>query len=529
MQVAIYSRKSRLTDKGDSIENQIELCKTYINQYYSDIQNILIYRDEGFSGSNTNRPMFQQMIHDAHKKKFNVLICYRLDRISRNIAHFANTYEILQQNGIEFISIKEQFDTSTPIGRAMLNIAMVFAQLERETIAERIRDNMQALAYSGRWLGGTTPTGFKSTELEYYDQNLNKKRLYTLSPINEEIKLIKLLFEKFLELKSLRQVELYFIKNNIKTKNNCYFSAATIKDILTNPVYACADNSVYKYFNSLGAQVSDDISKYDGKYGISAYNRTDQTTKPAKIKNVDEWIISVGRHPGVIPGTEWIKIQKIIKNNIKNNFHSTTNVSYGLLSNLIKCGKCGSTMRVKKDKKSKKTGEYLFYYVCTKKENSKGTCCNIKNIRGHIIDKEIIEYLNSLFSNKKFAPIKENNLLSLNIPSTLEKQIEDNNLEIQNLINQIAKIPISNNHLILYFENKINSLHNENMELKKQISLNSDLNNKTIVLQNLRQLFPDNIDNYTKRYLVKKIIDTLIWYEDRLDIHLHFRNSDNDL
>lgn len=115
-QIAIYSRKSKFTGKGESIENQIELCRKYIKVHY-DEADILIYEDEGFSGSTLKRPQFEKMMNDAKNKKFSVIICYRLDRISRNISDFANLIEQLNSMNISFISIKEQFDTSSPMGR----------------------------------------------------------------------------------------------------------------------------------------------------------------------------------------------------------------------------------------------------------------------------------------------------------------------------------------------------------------------------------------------------------------------------
>ena len=255
------------------------------------------------------------MMTDAKASKFNILICYRLDRISRNIAQFSNTYEMLQSCNVEFVSVKEQFDTSSPIGRAMLNIAMVFAQLERETIAERIKDNMHALARSGRWLGGTCPTGYKSEPVDYLDKNLNKKTMYKLVPIPEEIMLVKLIYTSFLKLQKLRQVESYLLSLGVKTKNNCNFSAATIKDILINPVYAHADRCIYDYFTSFEAKVCGQVSDYTGKYGTTAYNRTDQNTKPTKLNPIDQWIISIGKHPGILPGSEWVKVQNILSKN----------------------------------------------------------------------------------------------------------------------------------------------------------------------------------------------------------------------
>ncbi len=118
-----------------------------------------MYEDEGFSGGNLERPQFRMMMRDAQKKNFAAIVVYRLDRISRNIGDFAKLIEELNTLKIAFVSIKEQFDTSSPMGRAMMYISSVFSQLERETIAERIRDNMHELSKTGRWLGGTTPTG----------------------------------------------------------------------------------------------------------------------------------------------------------------------------------------------------------------------------------------------------------------------------------------------------------------------------------------------------------------------------------
>ena len=149
MNIAIYSRKSRFSASGDSIENQVQLCKEYAARYDYKDANFIIYEDEGFSGKNTNRPKFTELINDIKNKKIDVLMCYRLDRISRNVSDFSSTLELLEANAVSFISIKEQFDTSTPMGRAMIYIASVFAQLERETIAERVRDNMIELAKNG--------------------------------------------------------------------------------------------------------------------------------------------------------------------------------------------------------------------------------------------------------------------------------------------------------------------------------------------------------------------------------------------
>lgn len=156
MKIAIYSRKSRFTGHGESVENQISMCKNYISGQFGTLpeEDILVFEDEGFSGKNTNRPQFQRMMHLARQHSFDKLVCYRLDRFSRDIRDFTAILSELEHLHIDFICIREQFDTTSPMGRAMMYIASVFAQLERETIAQRIRDNMLELAKTGRWLGG---------------------------------------------------------------------------------------------------------------------------------------------------------------------------------------------------------------------------------------------------------------------------------------------------------------------------------------------------------------------------------------
>ena len=192
-QYIIYSRKSKFTGKGESIENQIELCRQYIAMHFGEeaAENVLVYEDEGFSGGNLERPQFKKMMKDSQKIEFAAIVVYRLDRISRNIGDFAKLIEDLGDRHIDFISIREQFDTSSPMGRAMMYIASVFSQLERETIAERIRDNMHELSKTGRWLGGTTPTGYASESLSSVTVDGKVKKACKLKPIPEEIQLVK--------------------------------------------------------------------------------------------------------------------------------------------------------------------------------------------------------------------------------------------------------------------------------------------------------------------------------------------------
>ena len=246
-QYVIYSRKSKFTGKGESIENQIELCRQYIAMHFGEdeAEHALVYEDEGFSGGNLERPQFKQMMKDSQKIEFAAIVVYRLDRISRNIGDFAKLIEDLGDRHIDFISIREQFDTSSPMGRAMMYIASVFSQLERETIAERIRDNMHELSKTGRWLGGTTPTGYASESLSSVTVDGKVKKACKLKPIPEEIQLVKTIFSVFTESGSLSKTDQYLLEHRCVTKRGKQFTRFAIRGILTNPVYMIADDTAY--------------------------------------------------------------------------------------------------------------------------------------------------------------------------------------------------------------------------------------------------------------------------------------------
>ena len=207
--IAIYSRKSKFTGKGESIGNQVELCKEYVRNMFGPeyVDRCVIFEDEGFSGGDLKRPDFQKMMTEVRQRKFEAIVVYRLDRISRNISDFTGLIDELTKLDVSFVSIREQFDTSTPVGRAMMFIISVFSQLERETIAERIRDNMHELAKTGRWLGGNAPTGFKSEAVEKVTVDGKTRKSFRLTPIPEEAEIPKMIFDLYTETDSLTAVE----------------------------------------------------------------------------------------------------------------------------------------------------------------------------------------------------------------------------------------------------------------------------------------------------------------------------------
>lgn len=489
LRIAIYSRKSKYSDKGDSIGNQIELAKEYIKKNYPENEyeiKISIFEDEGFSGGNIERPKFKQFLEEEKEKPFDILISYRLDRISRNIADFSSLMNELNKLNTSFISIKEQFDTTTPMGRAMMYIASVFAQLEREVIAERIRDNMLELAKTGRWLGGDTPIGFDSEKVEIMsiaEENTNSntiekknKKAYKLKINEEEKQKVQLIFQKYLECKSLAGLEYYLLKNKIYTRKGKEFRKYSLKNILTNPVYSQNDNDILQYFKNRGQNIyaeQDGREKFDGKYGIIAYNKTDNNKKDRPLK---DWIIAVGLHKGYVTGKEWVQVQQLLEKNKDKSYRTTVNhTNETIFSGILRCKKCGNKMIPKSNRKNK-DGTTTYYYVCREKDRTRRINCNSHNIKGNELDDHFIKTLKGIFvpNLEVYQELKnmafDNNQKQDTTPEMeiLKKEYEKNEKEIIDLAEKIKYIDIS---VIDIVNQELIKVQNKKEELKNKIKM----------------------------------------------------------
>lgn len=508
MIAAIYSRKSKFTGKGESIENQIQLCMDYGKNI--GITEFLVYEDEGFSGGSTDRPKFQNMLADAKDKKFDCLICYRLDRISRNVSDFSALIEELNKLGVSFISIKEQFDTSTPMGRAMMYISSVFAQLERETIAERVKDNMYELARTGRWLGGNTPTGFTSEKITYFDENMNQRSMWKLKVDKEEMKLVELIYSKYNELKSLSQVEKYFLSSNYKGKNNGNLDKSTLQSILRNPCYAKSSEEVIKYLSNHDMDV---VGTPDGSHGFLTYAK--QSATP---------IVSIAKHEGVIDSDKWLHIQKILDINKAKAPRVVSGSNVALLTGLLKC-RCGSTMRVNYGSK-RKDGTRGHYYICAKK-NTKGlVACDNKNINGEQLEEVVINQIKNINEYQIFNSFEESKKATLDKSKDIKSEkkiiykiISDTNLAIGNLVKQLSLNTDSSasKYIISEIEKLNQELESLNNKLTELDNLSKEIDSIDINLNIISDAFIrfrnefDDADLNTKRFLLSSIIDVIIW------------------
>lgn len=536
---AIYSRKSRFTGKGESVENQVEMCRQYIRAHYSpeDAAAAQVYEDEGFSGGTLERPQFKRMMQDAKGGKFAAIVVYRLDRISRNIGDFAKLIEQLGAMDMDFVSIKEQFDTGSPMGRAMMYISSVFSQLERETIAERIRDNMHELAKTGRWLGGNTPTGYESESVQSVTIDGKSKKACKLKIVPEEMALVKIIFEKFLETGSLTQTDAFLLEKRYVTKRGNRFTRFAIRGILTNPVYMVADGDAYRYLTRHGADLFSAQDDFDGKRGIMAYNRTlQQPGRAHQIRPMEEWIVAVGEHEGVIPGAQWVQVQEMLERNRSKSYRKPRS-HVALLSGVLVCGGCGDYMRPKLTGRTTPEGEPAYTYRCNTKERSRGQCCAMKNCPGNQLDGQVVAEIRKLGEDsREFVGQLEKARQALakgqeGFGGELDRVkglLAENEGKIQNLVDSLAAA--SGTGAEPYIIKQIDQLHGEGEALRARLGELEGLARPhelaDMEFDLLRQMLADfgsTIDSMgveQKRAAIRTLVKRVVWDGEKAHITL---------
>ena len=226
---AIYTRKS--TDEGleqtfNSLDAQREACEAYIkSQQHEGWQAIATHYDDGnYSGGNMERPALKQIMADIEAGKVNVVVVYKVDRLTRSLADFAKIVEHFDKYKVSFVSVTQHFNTTSSMGRLTLNVLLSFAQFEREVTGERIRDKIAASKKKGMWMGGNVPLGYKVVD---------RKLLIEES----EAITVRRVFREFLRLGSVLRLEEWLRANNIRTRRGNYFLRGPLYTMLRNPLY----------------------------------------------------------------------------------------------------------------------------------------------------------------------------------------------------------------------------------------------------------------------------------------------------
>lgn len=442
----IYTRQS--IDKKDSIsiDGQIDLCKKEAGS-----EPIQIYTDKGFSGANINRPAFKQLIFDIKQSKIDKVIVYRLDRISRSLLDFAGMIDVFKKHNVAFVSCNEKFDTSTPIGNAMLSIIMVFAQLERETIQQRIKDNYYQRGKKGMYLGGPAPYGFDKVKT-----TINGINTSMLAP-NADSANVQTLYDMYNSGLTLGAIAKEITNRGIIAPNGGLWSSLMVSRILKSPTYVKADADVYMYYKLRGCNITNDLADFVGTNGCYLYGKRDRNA--AKYTDVSDHTLSLAPHEGIIDADTWLNVQKRIAQNkqIKN----TGKSSHTWLSGLVKCGKCGYTMTVTTYKNYK-------YLNCRGRTNYY-VCEGNQTVYVDVVESYVEQAIKNRVNTIDFG-IKTERKVSNAEDKIRLVQIEH---DIDNLLNHLASAP---DVAAEYINQKIIALHSEKQDLMQKTLLKQDSN-----------------------------------------------------
>lgn len=470
MKVAIYSRKSRLTDKGESVENQIKIIKSYFQKKNVEFE---IFEEDGFSGKNTKRPSFNLMMKKVELKQFDIVAVYRLDRIARNVIDFAKIYETFEKHNVKFLSVTEQFDTSTPMGRMMMYIIATFAEIERENLVSRVIDNKKELAKLGQWSGGTSPIGYKAIK-----EIVNGKKVPYLTLDKEMVHIPKAIFKWFLEGYSLEG-----ISKKLLSDLDYNLTRPNIARLLSNPIYVKNDERIREYYANLNITVHDNL----------------QGNSLMRNSFKDEIIVASSKHEPIISSDDFIKAQILLKEiSIDPKPRISTKT---FLAQSVKCGYCNKSYRID---------------VVHGRDVVRKQCKCGRSISVNDLENLVLSYLQSVIDGN--IEIKRNDNSDLySTKKVLEKKINKNNKLLNGLLEKIALADSSIAELML---KKATEIQNENKEAERSLQdiefkINDSYNSNNI--ETVKKSW-NNFNNCKtleeKQRIFKMMVNNVLWYPE---------------
>lgn len=360
---AIYTRVSTsegLEKEFTSLDNQRESAESYIQSQKSQgwIHLPERYDDGGYTGANTDRPALQKLIADIKEDKINCVVVYKVDRLSRSLLDFSKLLEFFDQHKVTFVSVTQHFNTNSSMGRLTLNILLSFAQFEREIISERTRDKMGAAKKKGKWIGGCVPLG--------YDLN---KETHKLIVNPTEASLVKELFELYLKERSILSV--------VKIANN-------------------------KGYRTKTRHLADGKTKGNVKFSI---------TSMLKILNNAHYIGKIryqdalwpGEQEAIIDDETFMKAQETLHSHpAKRRFHPPVGKKIALLTRILRCSACNSTMFITHAVRNNKVRYY--HYVCLNAIKRGHDECPTKLLNANLMDTKVLECLRKAIKDRRLEP-----------------------------------------------------------------------------------------------------------------------------
>lgn len=364
--VAIYVRVSTLqqADK-DSLPMQRQDLIAYA-KLMLNTDDYVIFEDAGYSGKNTDRPKYQEMMSQIRSGVFTHLLVWKIDRISRNLLDFASMYAELKNLGVIFVSRNEQFDTGTAMGEAMLKIILVFAELERNMTSERVLATMISRANNGLWNGGAVPYG--------YDYDPDTK---TFSINEAEAHVVRMIHDMYEKDRSLIRIARVLNESGYRSRSGNYWTYPTLMIILRNGFY-------------------------DGDY---YYNVTKDGSRQ-KIRDKSEWVIFRDHHPPIIDREQKERILSVLGYASRDVKKQSSRSRYcHVFGGLLICGNCGKPLTFCRTNPTK-DGWRGTRYQCVNRRTHKSLCSG-RDTSDPVLGEFVFNYiLNTLNAQRNFASIR---------------------------------------------------------------------------------------------------------------------------
>lgn len=502
--IAIYARKSVSREDSISIESQIEMCR-----YEARGEECIIYKDDGYSGKNTDRPDFQRMVADIKTGLINKVIVYKLDRVSRSVLDFSELMDMFQKYKVDFVSATEHFDTSSPMGRAMLNICVVFAQLERETIQQRVMDAYASRSKKGFYMGGRIPYGYKKVPARIGGINTS---MYAQIP--EEAEDIRLIYELYSRPSAtLGDVLRELVSRGLnKNRRGHYWNTARLSDTMRNPAYTKNDICMYNFYKQQGSNLIDQPDKYNGEGSLYLFSGENTNRKTWDLKGQN---IVIAPHKGIVEPDVWLMCRKKL---LANHQVKTCKPKNSFLSGKIKCGNCGYAIVVRHS--TRKRG-HVRYFIDTGRSEHK--CCTnyLPTIHADDFENVIVEKIKEKLSTISVkAKPEDNNKIQESI-LRLENKMSEIEAEIEKLVDKMTSVDVDQT-VLKYINGKIAKLDMEKMNIATDIEkLKSDkVNNGEFDCKELIDVMSkwEELSFEDKRSVVEVLIKRILVYPEKIEI-----------
>ena len=495
---AIYVRQS--VDRPDSIstESQVEICKKEVTEGTE----FKVYTDKGYSGKNTERPAFQELLKDVSAGKVSRIIVYRLDRMTRSVLDFANIIVLLKEHGVSFASTMEKFDTATPLGNAMLMIVMVFAQLERETIQQRVKDAYLSRSKRGFYMGGRVPYGYRLD-----DTTIDGIRTKMFEPVEEELKVVRLIFKMYSEPQtSFGDIVQYLNENGIRNRGGKAFSRSRLRDIVTNPIYVRADGRIFDFFKSQGTEIANPPEHFLGTNGAYLYSGNQLKRKTVSLEG---HTLVLAPHEGEVDSAVWIQCRAKCLNNQQVAKPNKAKATW--LAGKIKCGHCGYALVAKTY--HCKTKDDNRYFICSHKYSTKD--CDFGSLDADDVEATIFGEMQKKL--EEFSTLQEHQEASCNLEVIkLKARIGQIDKDISALLDKIID---ANDTVMKYINQRVSELDKEKKALYAECERISakerrDVGQLTDYMQNW-----DELTMGDKLTVVDSLISKIVASEDNIQIY----------